>query len=252
MRLRILFSCIGLLLTAGLVTENVLASPIPAPPKAFAVFMASYNTHNDIVRGGVCGTVFFVSGTRAVTAFHVLKPASFTPLPGFERVRIWLVHEGYPAVEIRPQYLRSNPDKDVTLITLPKSLRVDRRFVFYTAKIGMIASRVETEGFMANTDGPILVRQGLDIGISSVPHLTRLHLSGKVVRLVQVNLKAADINLKSSPSVELSYQPIVGISGGPVTANGKVIAMNSFADPGTFKHTWALQLKSSSNGLALP
>ena len=30
--------------------------------------------------------------------------------------------------------------------------------------------------------------------------------------------------------------------GGPVISNGKVIAMNSFADPGTRKHTWALRL----------
>src|SRR5665213_686455 len=181
MNWRTIFSCIAFSLAANLVTETGFASPLTAP-KSFAVFVAFYNTNNDIVRGGVCGTVFFVSPTRAITAHHVLKTASFKPMPGFERVRVWLVHEDYRAVEIRQEYIQSNPDTDVTTIKLPPSLKVDSRFVFATAKIDSLTTRVETDGFIANTAGPTLERQGLDINITKVTRLQRLHLSGTLMR----------------------------------------------------------------------
>jgi hypothetical protein len=246
MILRSLILSIALQLAALAVTDSASASPMTAP-KSFAVFVAFYNTHDDIVRGGVCGTVFFVSHTHAITAHHVLKAESFKPMPGFERVRVWLVHEDYPAIEMRAEYVRSNPDKDITEITLPVSKKVDSRFVFAMAKPGQIGAKVETDGFVANTAGPTLTRVGQDVEIVKVNNLTRLHLSGNLVQSAVVNIKAADIDLKSSPNLELSYQPVVGISGGPVTSGGKVIAMNSFADPGTRKHTWALQLAPRTN-----
>jgi hypothetical protein len=244
-------NCLVMILASALVTESGSAAPISAP-KSFAVFVASYNTYNDVVRGGVCGTVFFVSPTRAITANHVLKASSFTPLPGFERVHVWLVHEGYPAVEIKKEFITSNPNTDVTAIHLPTELKVDGQFVFATAQVDAGTTNVETDGFIASSAGPTLVRQGPDIQISEVTHLSRLHLSGTLIRTANINLKAADIELKESPEVELSFQPIVGISGGPVTSNGKVIAMNSFADPETRQHTWALQLHSSTGLNLLP
>jgi hypothetical protein len=232
---------------AHLVSETALAATI-STPKSFAVFVTFYNTHDDNVRGGVCGTVFFVSPTQAITAHHVLKAESFKPLPGFDRVKVWLVHEGYRPVEMRPEYIQSNPSTDVTTIQIPTARAVDRSFVYATGGIEG-AKQVETDGFVANTAGPQLTRVGADVVVTAVDHLERLHLSGTVIRTAQVNLKATDLELKGSPEVEFSYQPVVGISGGPVTSNGKVIAMNSFADPATFKHTWGLQLRASTSGL---
>ncbi len=208
-----------------LVTETGAAAPLAAP-KSFAVFVAFYNTHNDIIRGGVCGTVFFVSPTQAITAHHVLRGSSFKPMAGFERVRVWLVHEDYRAIEMKPEFIASNPDKDITTIQLPAALAVDSRFVFPRASAVATSGStpVETDGFIANTTGPTLERHGLEIDIVRVPSLSRLHLSGTLVRSAVVSIKASDIDLKSSPNFELSYQPVVGISGGPVTANGEVIA----------------------------
>jgi hypothetical protein len=148
---------------------------------------------------------------------------------------------------MKAEYVQSNPDKDITTITLPLEKKVAARFVFALAPAGAVASQVETDGFIANTAGPTLARDGQDIDIVKVTKLSRLHLSGNLVRSAVVSLKALDIDLKSSPNVELSYRPVVGISGGPVISNGKVIAMNSFADPGTRQSTWALQLQPKTN-----
>lgn len=235
------------------VTKNVAAAPIPTGfPRSFAVFMVSYNTHNDYARGGVCGTAFFISPTQAVTAYHVLAAKSFKPLPGFERVRLWLVHEGYPAVEIKPEYLTYEPGKDRTLLHFPKAKKVDQRFVFTLGTVGRFSTIVMTEGFVANTDGPTLIHKGSDVDVAAVPHLQRLILTGRVLRVTDVTLKSPNINLRGEPSVQLSYQPIVGISGGPVVSDGKVIAMNSFAEPSTFKQTWAVDLQSQPGVLGRP
>ena len=244
----LLKSCI---LLPALATAAICVAA-PPPPKAFAVFTTSYNTDNDLVRGGVCGSLFFVSPTEAITANHVLNAKSFKPLPGFQRVRVWLVHENAKPIELKPEYLQTNKNKDLTLVHLPLRKRVPGRFVFETAPISAANQSVETEGFVANTTGPQIARQGKDITVVSVPKLERLRLTGNVVRVAVMNLKAPDLELKGAPDVELTYQPIVGISGGPVVANGKVIAMNSFADPWSFKHTWALQLRGPTKPILLP
>ena len=231
------------------VTEVVTAAPVKksahALPKSFAVFTTSYNTHGDLVRGGVCGTVFFVSPTQAITAFHVLKPTSFKPLAGFERVRVWLVHENYRPIEVHPEFLSFREEADLTVGNIDARQAVDKKFIYATGRIPADHATVETEGFVANTTGPVLMRDGLDIVVTSVPKLSRMYLKGELMIRANINLKAADIDLKSAPEYELSYKPVVGISGGPVLAQGRVIAMNSFADPASFKHTWALQLISA-------
>jgi hypothetical protein len=225
---------------------------VTAEPKSFALFTTSYNTSGDLVRGGVNGTVFFISPTRAVTANHVMNRKAFKPLPGFERVKVWLVHEGYRPVELKPENFRSNPSHDVTIIDLPKSKAVDRRFVFPVGKITVAHAAVQSEGFVANTDGPTIERRGKDVLVTSVPRLQRLIIEGQIIRQAQIDLKTLDIDLKKSPSVQLSYRPIVGISGGPVIQQGRVVAMNSFADPGTFQQTWALQLQPGIQNFARP
>jgi hypothetical protein len=246
---RFAVSLITLILAVLTVTESASAAPLSAP-KSFAVFVAFYNAHGGEVRGGVCGTVFFVSPTQAITAHHVLRAESFKPIAGFERVRVWLIHEDSAPIEMKPEYVSSNSEKDVSLIRLPESQKVDAKFIFPTAPVTTVTSDVETDGFVANTAGPTLVREGEDVTIAKVSNLSRLHLQGKLLRSAIVNLKASDIDLKASPNVELSYQPVVGISGGPVTADGKVIAMNSFADPRTRKSTWALRLLNPPAPLA--
>ena len=95
----------------------------------------------------------------------------------------------------------------------------------------------------------MLVRNGDDIAIAAVPKLTLVRFSGRIVRQALVNMQALDVKVNSAPNVELSYKPVVGISGGPVVSNGRVIAMNSFADPGTRASTWALRIKPGAEAL---
>lgn len=239
------------LFVASCLTHGVSAAP-EAPFKAFAVFMVSYNTTNDQVRGGVAGSLFFVSPTEAITAYHVLQPDSFKPAPGFERVRVWVLHESLGPIEIKPEYANYTADKDLTRVKLPATKAVPPQYVFQTERVNPLLQAVETEGYLANTGGPLLIREGLDMGIHSVRKLQRLRFTGKILRQATVELNADDVKIKSSPNVQLSYEPIVGLSGGPVVSNGHVIAMNSFADPATRKSSWALELRPANTSLLNP
>ena len=210
--------------------------------KSFAVFAASYNTHNDEARGGVMGTAFFVAPDKAITAFHVLQKNVFKPADGFERVRIWLVHEGAPAIELDVNEIEGRADQDMTLIKLTKGKKVADQFVFRSGTSNAQGASVETEGFLANSTGPLLARSGQDLVITSVPKLHRLKLQGQLMRSAKIDIRSADVNLKATPCLQLTYQPIRGMSGGPVTVDGRVVGMNSFGDPDGFTRTWAVQL----------
>ncbi len=219
--------------------------------RSFALFMVSYNAQGAEAEGGVAGTVFFISPNQAVTAYHVINEKSFAPNQGFQKKRLWLVHEGHAPIEVKPEFLKTDRLRDLTLIRIPKA--VAKRYVFDTQAAAAPNMAVESEGFVASSAGPVLERRGADLAIVAVPRLHRVFAKGLVIRKAPVDLKAQDVELSNSPSLELTYEPIKGMSGGPVVSGGKVVAMNSFADPQTFKRTWALELQPGiSRAIARP
>ncbi len=216
------------------------AAATTASARTYAVFVAVFNRHTQEARGGIAGTAFFTSASHAITAYHVLQKASFRPQNAIETVQIWLVHENEAAIELKPEHLSEDASKDLTRISLGTDTKVPRRYIFELSQ-GTPASDVKTEGFLAHSIGPVLRINAGKLSIVSVPRLSRLHAHGLLERSSTIHLQANDVKLSGAPCLRLSYRPVVGLSGGPViAANGKVIGMNSFADPTTRAHTWAI------------
>ena len=67
-----------------------------------------------------------------------------------------------------------------------------------------------------------------------------VRLEGNLTADAPVHLTTGVVQLKAA-CIQLNFGPIVGISGGPVTYQGKVIGMNSFGDPAS-RTTWAVKL----------
>ena len=119
-----------------------------------------------------------------------------------------------------------------------------------------VGTKVETDGFAANSTGPILefnktiknalvttnVQRPHFLTITSVPHLARLHSEGTILRSARLELTSQDVNLRNAPCTQVSYRPVVGLSGGPVLSGSRVIGINSFADPSARASTWAIDL----------
>jgi hypothetical protein len=216
----------------------------PDRPKSYAIFVASFNPITGDARGGIAGSAFFVSSTKAITAYHVLQAKSFDKPTEFTQTQIWLVHESEPAIEINLSNLDSNASADTTSIHLSAN-QVDASYVFEIGKTNelKIDDKVETDGFIASSTGPVLAPIGNGrLRITSVPHLERLHVEGNVVSRINVSLTSNDVNLKQTPCVQLSYKPVVGLSGGPVISGHRVVGMNSFADPQARASTWAVDV----------
>lgn len=239
-----LFICLTIMGASQVEAAIPRSTTLGPQPKSFAVFVANYNDTGSDVVGGVAGTAFFTSTSKALTAYHVLQKGSFKPRQGYQKVRIWLVHEGQPAIELKATMLKETPDRDLVEIDFPKQA-VNSEFVFsrISKRESLETPQVEviTEGFLANSTGPVLAREGKDIVIQSVPRLQRLIQHGQLLRMAKVELRASDVNLKSAPCLQVSYKPVVGISGGPVLLNGQLIGMNSFADP-SGQSSWAQEL----------
>ncbi|MGZ3774403.1 MAG: hypothetical protein ACXVCN_11830 [Bdellovibrio sp.] len=215
-------------------------------PRSYAVFVAHYNTDNNSAVGGVAGTAFFISPSKAITAFHVLQAASFSKQPNFEKVKIWLVHEDRPAIEINLNNLKEHQEFDLTVIDFGKEKIASQPEVYplennLKENTSLNAWTVESDGFIANSTGPEIAKSGNDLVITSVPKLQRIQSYGRIVRSSLVHINASDVKLEHVPCFELSYKPVVGLSGGPMLKDGHVIAMNSFADP-SHQSTWAVQL----------
>lgn len=224
-------------------------SNFSATPKSFAVFMARYNVLSKVVTGGVAGTAFFISPSKAITAFHVLNQKSFATTSKLERVKLWLVREGRAAIELDSQMLREQKQRDLTTIDfggqpVAKSDEVYELESTSTANTVSSTDVLQTDGFKANTPGPELAFVGDELVITRVSQLRRIHTYGALLQAARIDLSSNDVNLVGADCLQISYQPIVGLSGGPITRNGKVVGMNSFADPSK-QTTWAIHLAES-------
>ncbi|MGE0633980.1 MAG: hypothetical protein AB7O96_16315 [Pseudobdellovibrionaceae bacterium] len=215
--------------------------------KSFAAFVAAYNPITKEARGGVAGTAFFISPTEAITAYHVIRPSTFARTSKQEQIFVWLVHEGEKAIELLSQNVTYFPDKDLTRVRISQAKAVAKKFVFKNSpsQVSLI-NRVHTEGFLANSVGPTFTLLGNRLTITGVPSLIRIRSEGFLIRKARVDLKAPDVVLNGADCFMLSYQPTVGLSGGPVILGDSVIGMNSFADTVTRNQTWAVDLHANS------
>ena len=236
---------LSVLAVVACVTQIAAAAiaPSPALPKSFAVFVAAYNEKGEI-RGGVAGTAFFISPRRAVTAYHVLQPKSFQLQPGFTRQRVWLVHEGEAPIELKQKQARFDSQNDLTVVDLDQD--VSRDFIYQMGASLTTGAALETEGFRANTAGPKLARIGDEIEIVDVPRLERVQLTGQLMNQARVEIRAIDVTLNSTPCLQVNFEPIRGISGGPLLSGGKVVGINSFGDPREAHRTWAVAVEMIS------
>lgn len=230
---------LGLLSVAPLITQATQN----VTPSTFAVFVVSSNPKTGEAKGGVAGTAFFVGRKTAWTAAHVLNPQSFKTSADFPLTQIWLLHERHAPIEIKPSHVSSLPGQDLTRLNFSHEI-VRREFVFQqrSSSLSLVQGQVETNGFLAETLGPVLRWNKGRVEISAVPRLERKSARGQISRRARVNLQAPDVQLDEAPCLQLTYQPVKGLSGGPVLFEGQVVGVNSFADPQMQGHTWAVQI----------
>lgn len=224
--------------------------------RAFAVFKVSYLSHNpSSAMGGIAGTAFFTEKNRAFSAYHVMRPELFKPNTGYDRVRVWLVHQKHPPIEVVAQNMRYDSRKDLSAIQFADAV-VPESFVFESA-VGQPVARpgeaqLSSQGYVVGETAEVtLISTGTDLRIQKVGQLpAKLH-QGVLRRRVKLSLKSLDMRLENIPGLELSYGMYVGMSGGPTLIDGRVVGVNSFgfpADQAYKTQAWAVLLEPKDFG----
>jgi hypothetical protein len=213
--------------------------------RSFAVFKASYSETGSAVSGGLAGTAFFISRQRALSAEHVLAPNLFRPNPGDKKVQVWLMNESGGVVEIFESQVRRYSGTDLAEIRFPSNV-VAKDFVFSMATSAPVLSQAtSSEGYQAGTADARLQWVGDRLQIAQVLAQVQHRNGGQILRKAKVELNASDVKLVDADCFHVSAPSIVGMSGGPTLADGKVIGVNSFGYPvGAMKKdsTWVVSL----------
>jgi len=197
----------------------------------FAVVKISYNTPGETpVTGGICGSAFLINDSTAITANHVLNPNNYAPNPGFKFVQYWLLsRDNSLIIPLSVVYLEPIEEIETTIIKLPDHIKC-------TAKISETSPNIDDPvrnyGHLINMpikqahwNNNLLVIDDFSLNNSSSDS------TGTIVDIKNVTINANDVKLKDIKVIQPSFKANVGMSGGPLISNNKIIGMMSFGLP---------------------
>lgn len=186
------------------------------------------------VKGGICGSFFFIQKDLAVTANHVLSTNNFKPNKGFKKCQYWLLVQPDIVIELNKADLIDYPEIDTTIIPLHNNYSIEvRETSIDEVDVGL---ECMNEGFIGGKMPKLEVswaKKGLQIKSCSYDG-TESNGYGEIrsIRILTVN-NAIDIKMNGVQGLETSYGGVVGMSGGPLinTETDEIIGLMSIGLP---------------------
>ncbi|PBJ07972.1 trypsin-like serine protease [Flavobacterium sp. ACN6] len=197
----------------------------------FAVVKISYNIPGETpVIGGICGTGFLIKDSTVLIAHHVLNTNNFKPNPGYRFVQFWLLKRGTKMIiPLSVDYLESIPEIEAVVIKLPVTVKSNVLLSETNAKQN---DSVKNYGHLltmpittAHWDTYSLIIDDYNLETS------KSDASGHIVEIQNMSDNANDIKLTDIKVIKPSFKGNIGMSGGPLICNDKVIGMMSFGLP---------------------
>jgi hypothetical protein len=174
------------------------------------------NIGEETVEGGICGSFFFISSNRAVTAQHVLNTNTFTPNIGFRNCQIWLIVQPEIVIELKLNNVVQHPEIDTTLVKLEKDYPIQvRKLSSNTIEVG---HECFNEGFIAGKMPSLnasWTSTGLQITSCSY-NGTIANGQGLIKEKHMMTVIAQDIKMANIDGLVTSYGGVIGMSGGPL------------------------------------
>lgn len=197
----------------------------------FAVVKISYNTPGETpVTGGICGSAFLINDSTVITANHVLNSKNYAPNVGFKQVQYWLLcRDNRLIIPLSVDYIESIAEIETTIIKLPKYLKCT---IEISNSLPIINDPARNYGHIGNMpiteahwNNNLLVIDKFNLNNSSSDS------TGTIAALKKITINANDVKLKDIKVIQPSFKANIGMSGGPLISNNKVIGMMSFGLP---------------------
>jgi len=203
-----------------------------------AIFKASYNVSGDAgVRGGICGTGFFVDSKTVLTTYHNFSRDKFKPSLGYSHCQFWLIPQN-DTIPIEKVYISDYPEFDTVVIKLPEGQGISR--VLKLSNTNPIkGERCFNVGYFSSEGiypelNVTLDRSSNGLSITKIDLCNQVIRGEGIVETVFIETKNYnDVKLKGKEVIKLSYGGRKGMSGGPLirAATGEVIGIMSYGLP---------------------
>lgn len=197
----------------------------------FAVLKLSYNNIGDSqLEGGICGTAFAINDSTIIATHHNFEPNLFKPNTGYNHCNLWLLNRATKIIiEFNERNITRFPDIDAVTIKLANKLPSNVKIKTTTAKTN---DQIYCYGHIADCmpyidaywDKNLIIKDyKLENCISDK--------FGTIVSIKKVNVNSTDVNLDNKEVIQASFSGVIGMSGGPLISNNKIIGLLSFGYP---------------------
>lgn len=187
-----------------------------------------YHVHCEI-----CGTFFFISPDRALTANHVVYKDFLNADEKIINKQSFLIGENNFIAEIQKEFLIDHKDIDVSIIKFPKAQ--SETFFEIAKEEPIINQEFYFKGYTSENQ-PLIETHCDKLKIilkkADLSPLNLVSQDGFVKKLKSMTVKTTDLDMDNVNVIELSCGGFVGMSGAPVIdkVSGKVIGLISFGD----------------------
>ncbi|MDP3445310.1 MAG: trypsin-like serine protease, partial [Ignavibacteria bacterium] len=197
----------------------------------FAVVKISYNKVGETpVTGGICGSAFLIDDSTIITANHVLNPQNFAPNKGFNFVQYWLLsRDNNLIIPLSKDYIKSIEKIETSIIKIPNRVKCTLEVAGSNPKIndsvqnyGHIINMPITNAHWENNQ---LIIDDFNLNNSTSDS------TGTITEFKKITIDANDVKLKDIEVIQPSFKANIGMSGGPLISNNKIVGMMSFGLP---------------------
>jgi len=199
---------------------------------SFALIKLSYNHigEND-VEGGICGTGFFISSNRFITANHIFSSVSNRPNIGYSNCQYWLASRTGQIIPVENMEIIDHPEIDTTEIVFNNN--VTENVSELNRERPNIGDVISNHGYLPNMPqiDATWGQTGLIIRSANL-NTFQSDANGFIRKIENVTIQANDVNITNRTLITTSYPGRIGMSGGPMLNDrNQIIGLMSIGLP---------------------
>ncbi len=203
---------------------------------SYSIVKISYNTGSTQVIGGICGSCFFVSNKKAITAHHILNNSKYPIDSDYDNTQYFVLSKNGQCFPMDYSVvINCLPIIDTTVISFQN--KVKPQYIFNVRKEfeSLKNENISCEGYeagkMPQFNNPHFSNGKFCFDRFSISNYMN-KTQGCVKECFYSDIQGNDVKFNSIPCLKASFGGIVGMSGAPfLDSNNRVVALASYGLP---------------------